>query len=381
MIPGYATRPATEEYVRTFGSQCAPGHYSDFLNLHLRLSSLGLGTFPGAAADEVDQSYADIIGTALQNGINVVDTASHYRYGRSERAVGKGLRRALAKGVKREQVFIASKGGFLVFPEEPPVDFEVWFEQAIMRKGLGKREDLAQTHLISPQYVAWQIERSRQSIGVETLDAFLVDQPELHIPAVGKEQLNRKLEQVFAVLEQAVKENKIRCYGISTYHGFRVETDAPLFESLTSLQGLAEKAARLVHQDPHTRHGLKVVQLPFNQGMLEGFTRFNQATGQGNVASAIQAAYQLKVYVMASHAMMKGHLAAQCVDSVERAMPELKSHAQRSLQFNRSTPGIGTSLVGISTLIHLDDLLAVARIPPMAKGEYLRLYQRADNQD
>jgi diketogulonate reductase-like aldo/keto reductase len=73
----------------------------------------------------------------------------------------------------------------------------------------------------------YQIELSRSLMGVETLDAFLVDQPEVHIPEIGKEMTNRRLEPVFALLERAVRENRIRAYGISTFEGFRVETDAP----------------------------------------------------------------------------------------------------------------------------------------------------------
>ena len=98
LIPGFATREATQRYTETFGKNCAPGHYSDFLNLHLQLSSIGLGTFPGAATDEVDANYAEIIGKGLQNGINVVDTGAHYRYGRSLHAVGMGRRRHASAG-------------------------------------------------------------------------------------------------------------------------------------------------------------------------------------------------------------------------------------------------------------------------------------------
>ena len=42
LLPGHATRAATEDYAKTFGADLADGHYSDFLNLHLKLSSLGL---------------------------------------------------------------------------------------------------------------------------------------------------------------------------------------------------------------------------------------------------------------------------------------------------------------------------------------------------
>lgn len=377
LIPGHCTTAATKQYTETFGKDCAPGHYSDFLNLHFRLSSLGLGTFPGAATEEVDLQYAQIISEGLQHGINVVDTAAHYRYGRSLGAVGAGLRAAFEAGVSREQVFLVSKGGFLTFKDGPPEDLDRWFEENIEAKHLGTKDDLVQAHLLSPRHIAFQLELSRQAMGVETLDAFLVDQPEVHIPVIGKQELNKKLEKVFVVLEQAVKDNRIRFYGISTFNGFRVETDDPLFQSITSMQGLAEKAAKVVYGEETAKHHFKVVQMPFNQVMLEGFTRFNQATGQGNVASTFQAAHQLKVYLMASHAMLKGHLAGQCVDTVLQAMPRLKNHAQRALQFNRSTPGLGTALAGISNPAHLQDLLDVSRIPPMEKTPYLQMYQKA----
>jgi aryl-alcohol dehydrogenase-like predicted oxidoreductase len=110
--------------------------------------------------------------------------------------------------------------------------------------------------------------------------------------------------------------------------------------------------------------------------MLEGFTRFNTATGQGNVASPIQAAHQLQLYVMASHSLLKGHLATQSVDTVARALADLPNPAQRTLQFNRSTPGVGTSLIGISTPEHLEDVLAVAGLPVMARQAYLGMFER-----
>ncbi|MEJ2060311.1 MAG: aldo/keto reductase, partial [Gammaproteobacteria bacterium] len=211
----------------------------------------------------------------------------------------------------------------------------------------------------------------------ETLDAFLVDQPEVHIPVIGKEQLNRKLGKVFEVLERAVKDKRLRYYGISTFEGFRVETDDKMFQSITSMLGLAENAAREATGSPNARHHFKIAMMPFNQVMLEGFTRFNTATGQGNVASPIQAAHQLEVYMMASHTLFKGHLAGQCLDVVRQAMPTLANPAQCAMQFNRSTPGLGTSLVGMSRPEHLDDLLAVAKLPVMERKAYLAMYQKA----
>lgn len=377
-VPGSATRAGTEAYATRFAGELGEGHYSDFLNLHLKLSSLGVGTFPGAAAADVDAAYAQIVERALTSGVNVIDTGAHYRYGRSARAVGAGLRAALAAGVAREQVYLISKGGFLAFEDGTPEDLDAWFDARIARKGLGKRDDLTGAHLLSPGYIGRQIDDTCAALGVGTLDAFVVDQPEIHIPRLGKGEFNARLQRVFAVCEQAVKEGKIRCYGISTFSGFRVETDDILFQSLAALIALAENAARLAHEDPRAKHAFRLIQFPFNQAMPEAFTRFNQATGHGNVASTIQAAFQLKVYAMASHTLAKGALAGECADAVARALPQLANHAQRAIQFNRSTPGLGTSLVGVSTPGHLEDLLAVARTPPLARAAYLALFERAE---
>jgi len=385
LVPGYATRSATEAYARTFGVACGAGHYSDFLNLHLKLSSLGVGTFPGAASDDVDEAYARIVRTAALAGINVFDTAAHYRYGRSARALGEGLRRAFADGVAREQVFVVAKGGFLAFPDGVPDDVEAWFDANVAARGLGTRADRSGNHLIAPQYVVAQLDALRAALGLETIDAFLLDQPEIHIAAIGKEAANRKILAVFEALEAARAADKLRGYGIATFDGLRVETDAPLFESIASLLGLAEKAAEKVARKAarpgsgraEVGHGFRVIQFPFNQAMTEAFTRFSQATGAGNIASSIQAAHQLRVYAMASHTLGKGLLAGQCADAVAATLADLPNDAQRAMQFNRSTPGIGTSLVGISDPAHLDDLLGVARRAPLARADYLKLYERA----
>lgn len=381
MIAGSATRAGTTTYVGTAGAACAPGHYSDFLNQHLQLSSLGIGTFPGAATDAVDEDSAAVVARAVLAGINVIDTAAHYRYGRSMHAAGEGLRRAFAAGIAREQVFVVAKGGFLRFADGPPADLDAWFDTQVVRKGLGARDNLTGVHCLAPGYIAQQIDEVREAMGLATLDAFLIDQPEVQIPRLGKEEVNRRLQTAFAMLEQAVRQDKIRSYGIATFDALRAETDHVLFQSLPSLLGLAENAARLVQRDERGRHHFRIVQLPFNQAMPEGFTRFNQATGQGNVASTLQAAHQLKVFVMGSHGLAKGALAGQCADAVRTAMPDCANDAQRSLQFNRSTPGLGVSLAGISTPAHLDDLLAVAVRPPLAREGYVRLYRKAGDED
>lgn len=378
LIPGVASSAATKAYLKKQGRACAEGHYSDFLQTGVQLSSIGLGTFPGAATDAVDAHIADVVSRGLSQGLNVVDTGTHYRYGRSVGAVGAGVRQAVAAGVPRDAMFLVSKGGFLLFPEGPPADFEAWFKHEITERGFGAREELAgKVHLLNPAYLRHQIRVSRERVGVATLDAFLIDQPEVQVPDVGKQGLIRRLDRAFVALEQAVKDGEIAYYGVSSFHSFRAHTEDKLFLSLASMLGLAEQAAKDVFGE-NARHHFAIVQLPFNGVMLEGFTRFNQVTGQGNEASTLQAALQLGIFTMASHTLFKGHLARESIDVVQQALPTIRSPAQRAIQFNRSTPGLGTTLVGVSSPSHLDDALAVARQPLMTRQAYLAMYQRAD---
>jgi len=379
-IKGYATPQATKEYARAMNDVVGEGHFSDFVpaqdKAKIKLSSLGVGTFPGAISNTVDEQVVQIILKGLTSGINVIDTGAHYRYGRALAAVGAGIQAGIEEGISRDAIFVISKGGFLTLRGGAPADFDTWFEKEIIEKGLGSKDDLVnRVHLLSPDYIDYQINLSLNLLGLETLDLFLVDQPEIHIPSIGKENTNRKLLKVFVALEKAVKENRIRAYGISTFDGMRVETDDIKFQSLTSMIGLAEKASQEVNGLGVT-HSFKVVQTPFNHVMSEAFTRFNQATGQGNVASTLQAAYQLGIYMMASHSLMKGHLALSQNDQLMPLLPLFDNAAQRSLQFNRSTPGLGTSLVGTSQLSHFNDLLTVSQSIPMKKNAYLALYSK-----
>ena len=378
LIAGYATPEATQAYAEKHAAHSGEGHFSEFVKTRIRLSSIGVGSFPGEPSAEQDALTGQLVSDALQHGINVIDTAAHYRYGHALAAVGAGIKDAMAHGVPREAMFLVSKGGFLTLRGGRPQDMAAWFGKEIVQTGLGTMDDLAKgAHLLTPQYINYQLDLSRQLMGVETLDAFLIDQPEVHIDVIGKEKLNQKLLPVFTQLEKAVAEGRLRYYGISTFDGFRVETDHPLFQSLTSMLGLAEKAAQQATGQADAKHHFRLLQLPFNQIMNEGFTRFNQATGQDNIASTLQAAWQLKLYVMGSHSLMKGHLARQSTDALLTATPLLNSHAQRALQFCRSTPGIGTALVGMHQPQHLQDALRVVDLPVMKRETYLAMYQKA----
>ena len=75
----------------------------------VRISAIGLGTWQfgsgewGYGADYASREAPAIVERALDLGINLVDTAEAYGFGRSERIVGAAL------GARRDEAFIATK--------------------------------------------------------------------------------------------------------------------------------------------------------------------------------------------------------------------------------------------------------------------------------
>src|SRR5437867_3787863 len=82
----------------------------------LALSPIGIGTYLGNDDDADDARYTAAVVRAVEQGLNVIDTAINYRSQRSERAIGAALRQAFANAAAtRDQLVIATKGGYLPF--------------------------------------------------------------------------------------------------------------------------------------------------------------------------------------------------------------------------------------------------------------------------
>jgi aryl-alcohol dehydrogenase-like predicted oxidoreductase len=112
----------------------------------VRLSAIGLGTWQfGSTEWGYGEAYAAtesqrIVQRALESGINLIDTAEIYAFGRSERLVG----RAIAD--RRDDVFIATK----IFPVLP-IQSQVVSRARRSARRLGvNRIDLYQLHFPNP---------------------------------------------------------------------------------------------------------------------------------------------------------------------------------------------------------------------------------------
>ena len=370
MLRGYATAEGTARYASRFAGSVAPGHFRERVR-GLRISSIGVGTYLGAEDDATDDLYRRAVSRALARGLNVVDAAINYRHQRSERAVGAAIADLVARGeLRRDEVLVTTKGGYLAFDAAVPGDPGAYFARTYVTPGIVRPEEVVGgSHCMTPRFLEDQIERSRRNLGLETIDVYYVHNPEAQLGEVKRAEFLRRVRDAFGALEKAVADGRIRCYGTATWNGYRQEPSA---RDRLSLVEMVE-AARDVGGDDHH---FEVIQLPYNLAMPEALTHATQSCG-GEMVSILEAARRLDVYVMASASVYQGQLTHRLPPVVGEYLPGLASDAQRAIQFVRSTPGLGTALVGMKSESHVDENAGVAAAPPVPWEQFQRLFNAA----
>ena len=144
----------------------------------LRVSEIGLGTMvhAGHFGPMKDSESLSAIDTALELGVNFIDTSDAYGAGYSESLLGKAL-----KG-RRDKVILATKGGNIM-----------------TGPNRGKRN-------FAPDYIDGVLLDSLKRLETDYVDLY-----QLHNPTVDVIQR----DDVWEVLEKRKKEGKIRFYGVS----------------------------------------------------------------------------------------------------------------------------------------------------------------------
>lgn len=363
--PGYATSEGTARFESRFAGRL-PAHFRNAQGL--RLSTIGLGTYLGEPTAEYDALYSDAITRAVELGINVIDSAINYRHQRSERAIGQALASMIkADHLKRDEIFLATKGGFLTFDADEPADPSAYFKEKFLDTGLIRPDDVAAgCHVMSPKYLENQIEASRANLGVETIDLYYVHNPETQLSEVGREEFNLRLEAAFATLEYAVAAGKLRWYGTATWNAYRVGTESRDAMSLEDVLRVAAKAGG-------KNHHFRAIQLPFNIAMPEALLAKTQRL-DGDRVPALQVARARGLAVFASASLLQSQLARGIPAQVQQCIPGLRTDAQRAIQFVRSTPGITCALVGMSSRDHVEENLGAATVAPLALEQFRRIF-------
>jgi aryl-alcohol dehydrogenase-like predicted oxidoreductase len=155
--------------------------YIEILGTHIISSRIALGTWAiggwmWGGSDENESIRT--IHAALDQGINLIDTAPIYGYGRSEEIVGEALRQ---RG-RRESVILATKVGL------------DWANGKVERNSTRQR-------------ILHELEDSLHRLQTDYIDIYQVHWPDPLVP----------IEETAAALRELYDQGKIRAIGVSNY--------------------------------------------------------------------------------------------------------------------------------------------------------------------
>ena len=367
MLKGRATAEGTRAYASRFPQ--LPGNFRPMIGF--AVSSIGIGTYLGEPDEETDLAYEGATAAAVRGGINLIDTAVNYRFQRGERTIGKVIADLTNRGeLRREELIVATKGGYITFDGEVPPNPRAWFEQHFVRTGIVGPDDMVEgSHCLTPRWLSAMLELSRANLGLETIDIYYLHNPETQLNTVSRAEFLSRIRAAFEMLERAVADGKIGVYGTATWNGYRVAATERAWLSLEELWRVASEVGG-------EHHHFRALQLPYNLAMPEAVTLANQPINQQR-ATTLAVASAMGMGVCASASLLQGRLAKGLPPILREALDGFGSDAQRSIQFVRSTPGINVALVGMKSAAHVADTLATAAHAPATQDQLMKLFQPA----
>jgi aryl-alcohol dehydrogenase-like predicted oxidoreductase len=163
--------------------------YTTLGNTGLAVSRLAFGamTFTAGNKDigaiyKVGADLADqLVGRALEAGVNFFDTADAYASGESEALLGRALKSC------RDSVVIATKVGFRS-------------GTALTQSGLSRR------------HILWSVDQSLRRLGTDWIDVYIAHREDAFTP----------LEETLTALDATVKSGKVRYLGFSNWSAWKV---------------------------------------------------------------------------------------------------------------------------------------------------------------
>ncbi len=146
-------------------------------NSYWKASAIALGIMRMSALTPT--KAAKVLETALESGINFIDSADMYGNGKSELIFGAALKEAK---ISRDKFFIQSKGGIVT--------------------GEDKRYDFSKQHLLD------SVDGILERMGIDYLDSYLLHRPDpLMEPA--------EIAEAFDLLQAS---GKVRHFGVSNFN-------------------------------------------------------------------------------------------------------------------------------------------------------------------
>lgn len=354
-----ATEAGTTRFRQRFEERFIPDFYRTTPS-GLTISSIGIGTYLGESSDSDDAAYEASIAAAIGSGINLIDTAINYRSQRSERAVGAAIQQVIASGTAtRDELVVCSKGGYIPLDRTPPASRDE-YQRYVRREFIDQQivrpdEIVGGGHSLAPRFLRYCLAKSRQNLGLRTIDIYCVHNPGQVLASESPSELQNRLRSAFALLEEAASRNEIGVYGCATWDELRAGPGAP---GHLDLERLVELAREVAGDDHHFR----VIQVPINLAMPDAVRTPSQPiAATGRLESVVEAAADLGLTVIASSSLMQSRLTRGLPEALREAFPRTTTDAQRAVEFTRTLPGVAAALVGMRSAAHVDENLGAVR--------------------
>jgi aryl-alcohol dehydrogenase-like predicted oxidoreductase len=296
------------------------------------ISEISLGTWQvgGKWGSPFNHENADkILNTAIDNGVNFIDTADVYENGLSETAVGRVVRS------RSERIYLASKCGRQINPHINE----------------GYQPDVLQKY----------VEDSLKRTGLDALDLI-----QLHCPPT--EVFYRP--EIFELFDKLKDQGKIRNLGVSVE---KVEEGLKAIEypNVSTVQIIfnvfRQRPAELFFKEAKKRNVGIIVRVPLASGLLTGkydmsttfsegdhrnFNRDGSAFDKGETFSGINFELGLKA-----------------VDELKKLFPDRDNLAQVALQWILQFDEVSCIIPGASKVDHVLSNLSVYDAKPLSKAE------------
>lgn len=313
--------------------------YRDFGDTGWKVSKLMIGTMQigGGWGDTNDEDGIATVRAALDAGINFIDTADMYGFGKSEELVGKAV-----KG-RRDEVYIATK-------------FGVQWQAGPEKMGVLPR-------IYTPEYARQCIDASLQRLGTDYIDLF-----QAHNLSAD---LARDPEW-FEAMDELVNEGKVRAVGITCGPG-----DFGVDDAIAAGKAGAKSVALAYHL---------LSQLPARAAFP--FLRANGVgvIARGPLAMGVLAGEMNEDTVFGDNDERRGWDRDDYVRRVEQTrafkflvQDPVESQAQAALRFAMSNPDVSTVLVGMQTPAQVEANIKVADMGPYDVDELHAIAVRYDS--
>ena len=299
---------------------------------NLKISEISLGTWQvgGKWGSGFDNSTADsIINTAIDNGVNFIDTADVYENGLSETAVGRIVR------ARSERIFVATKCGRQIDPH--------------VNEGY------------TPDVLRKYVEDSLRRTGLDALDLV-----QLHCPPTDVYYR----PEIFEAFDRLKSEGKIRHFGVSVE---KVEeaikaTEFPNVETVQIIFNLfRQRPSELFFEQAQKKNIGIIARVPLASGLLTGkfsqqtqfseedhrnFNRDGSAFDRGETFSGVNYEQGLKA-----------------VAALGELFPDVENLAPVALQWILQFRAISCIIPGASKKEHLESNISVYDRPELSQQQ------------